>query len=188
VGAARLACRLLAWRVPESVAQQRRQRLQQNAVDHARPVSPLRWQTASWSVYITNAPAALLSLPQAQVLATVCWQIELLFKLWKSHGLLDEWRTDDSGRVLTECFAKLLALLIQHWCMLLTAWPLPTHSLVLAHQLLQKHAFHLAAALPDLALLHHALAVIQAALRTCKRSASRQHPATFQAVVRGVLA
>lgn len=188
IGAHRLPCRLLAWRVPESVAHQRQQRLQATADDHTRPVSPWRWQSAAWSVYITNTPPALLALPQAQVLVKVRWQIELLFKLWKSHGLLDEWRTTDPWRILTECFAKLLALLIQHWCTLLSARDLPTYSLVLAHHLLQKHAFHLAAVLADLPLLLRALSVIQAALSVCKRSASRQRPATFQAVVRGTLA
>ena len=65
---------------------------------------------------------------------------------------------------------------------------MPKRRLVLAHQLLPKHAFILAAALPDLALRHHAFAVIQAALPTCQPSASRQRPATFQAVVRAALA
>src|SRR5204863_3437793 len=116
VGAQRLACRLVAWRVPDPVAEQRRAHLQETADDHRRPISPRRWQTAHWSIYITNAPPDLLSLPQAQVLAKVRWQIELLFKLWKSGGLLNEWRTADPWRILTECFAKLLALLIQHWC------------------------------------------------------------------------
>ena len=100
---------LLAWRVPDSVAGPRCQRLQVIADEPARPVSPLRCQSASGSVYITHAPAALLSLPQAQVLAKVRWQIELLFMRWQSHGWLHEWPTNHPWPVLTECFAKLLA-------------------------------------------------------------------------------
>src|SRR5262249_54426632 len=91
VGAQRLPCRLLAWRVAAPAAQQRQAHLQIAAQDHERPVSLPRWQTAHWSVYISNAPPELLSLLQAQVLVKVRWQIELLFKLWKSDGLLDEW-------------------------------------------------------------------------------------------------
>ncbi len=188
VGAARLPCRLLAWRVPTEVADQRRQQLQANAVDHTRPVSQPRWQTADWSIYITNAPCALLTLAQAQVLGKVRWQIELLFKLWKSDGLLDEWRTADPWRVLTECFAKLLALLIQHWCILLGAWQRPNRSLHQAIQLLRKHAFHLAVAVSHFDRLCQALSVIQRVLPTCQMSSLRKRPHTFQLILRGALA
>lgn len=180
VGAARVPCRLLAWRVPRDVADQRRQHLQANATDHARPVSPRRWLTADWSIYITNVPADRLSLPQAQVLVRLRWQIELLFKLWKSDGLLDAWRTADPWRILTECFAKLLALLIQHWCILLGAWQLPDRSLHQAIQLLRKHAFHMAVAVSNLDHFCHALSIIQRALRTCRMSSLRKRPHTFQ--------
>lgn len=188
IGVQRLPCRLLAWRVPDNVAEQRRTHLQEKASDHARPVSQTRWQSAAWSVYITNAPPDLLALPQAQVLAKVRWQIELLFKLWKSHGLLDEWRSADPWRCLTECFAKLLALLIQHWCYLLALWPRPERSLLQAAQLLRKHAFHLAAALAFSVGLTHTLTVIRDALTACKMTATRLRPHTFQLILRGALA
>jgi hypothetical protein len=185
VGAEHVPCRLVAWRVPPDVTVRRQQQLDQQALDHARPVSPVRAQTAAWSIYITNAPADRLSLAQAQVLARVRWQIELLFKLWKSDGLLDEWRTVKPWRALTECFAKLLALLIQHWCMLLGAWPLPNRSLHQASQLLRKQAFHLASVLRDFDRLCLALTTIQAALATCQMSSLRACPHTFQLLRRG---
>ena len=174
--------------VPPEVADQRRQQLQANAADQTRPVSQPRWQTADWSIYITNASSALLVLAQAQVLVKVRWQIELLFKLWKSDGLLDEWRTTDPWRALTECFAKLLALLIQHWCILLGAWQRPNRSLHQAIQLLRKHAFHLAVALPNRDRLCQALSVIQRALPTCQMSSLLKRPHTFQLILRGALA
>lgn len=188
VGAAHVPCRLLAWRVPPAVANQRRQHLQANAADQTRPVSQRRWHTADWSIYITNVPVDALALAQAQVLVKVRWQIELLFKRWKSDGLLDEWRTADPWRALTECLAKLLALLIQHWCILLGAWQLPNRSLHQAIQLLRKHAFHLAAALSAPDRLGQALASIQQALPTCLMSSLRKRPHTFQLLLRGTLA
>lgn len=187
VGAQRLACRLLAWRVPKQVTDQRRTQLTDTAADHARPVSVARWQTVGWSIYITNAPPDLLSLPQAQVLAKVRWQIELLFKLWKSDGLLDEWRSADPWRCLTECFAKLLALLIQHWCCLLGLWHLPQRSLHQAAQLLRKQALLLATAVAHPSLLPLVLSVICNALLSCKMTPSRQRPHTFQLILRGAL-
>ena len=165
--------------MPDQITQQRRSHSQEVADDHSRRVSPTRWQTAGWSLYITNAPPELLDLPQAQVLAKVRWQIELLFKLWKSDGLLDEWRTADPWRVLTECFAKRLALLIQHWCSLLGLSRLPERSLHLAAQLLRKHALHLATAMAHFDHLILALSVISHALLACKMTASRKRPHPF---------
>jgi len=39
-----------------------------------------------WTVFITNAPAESLSPPEALTLARARWQIETLFKLWKSQA------------------------------------------------------------------------------------------------------
>jgi IS4 transposase len=61
---------------------------------------------AAWNVVITNIPEELLSLDEAFVLTRVRWQIELLFKLWKSHGRVDEWRTTNPERILCEVYSE----------------------------------------------------------------------------------
>ncbi|MEO8957204.1 MAG: transposase, partial [Ktedonobacteraceae bacterium] len=67
---------------------------------------------------VTNVPASLMSLAQACVVMKIRWQIELLFKLWKQEALLDEWSSSKPWRILCEVYAKLLAMVIQHWVML----------------------------------------------------------------------
>ena len=47
--------------------------------------------------------------------------MELLYKLWKQNGLVDEWRTANRWRVLCELYAKLMGLLLQHWLIVLFA-------------------------------------------------------------------
>src|SRR5262249_61845019 len=98
--AQRVPARLLATRVPQDVAAARRRRLRAAAQKKGRQVSAVRLALAAWTVLVTNVPAARLTLGEALVLARVRWQIELLFKLWKSHGRVDEPRSTKPRRHL----------------------------------------------------------------------------------------
>lgn len=120
VGAAQLVkqVRLLVQRVPDEVAKQRQARIREYAVKHSKPINPVALKLAQWTIIVTNVPASLLSLAQAFVVMKIRWQIELLFKLWKQEALLDEWSSGKPWRILCEVYAKLLAMVIQHWVML----------------------------------------------------------------------
>ena len=136
---------------------------------------------AAWTIFLTNAPVELLSLREALVIGRARWQIELLFKLWKSHGHVDESRGTQPWRVLCEVYAKLLAVLISHWVMLTELWTYPNRSLVKAAQLIQKHAFHLASSVWSQRALEDALNVIRDGLRACCRMNTRkEHHNTYQ--------
>ena len=175
--------RLIAHRVPPGLVGQRRQRLREEARRKGRPVSYERLQLVGWTLYITNAPPTLISLTQAPVVGATRWQIEILFKVWKSDGLLDEARTADPWRLLVELYAKLLALLIQHWLLLVSGWHHPDRSLHKAHQVVRKQAFHLASVLPDREALCYALSVIQRAIdAACHMNVRQAHPLTYQLV------
>ena len=56
--------------------------------------------------------------------------MELLYKLWKQDGQVDEWRTENPWRILCEVYAKLIGLLLQQWLIVLFAWQDPQRSLV----------------------------------------------------------
>src|SRR6266487_3889251 len=131
------AARLLAQRVPDHVAKQRQERLRQEAQDHGKTVSARQIALSSWTILITNVPAALLTHEQALALMRARWQIELLFKLWKQHGLLDEWTGTKPWRVLCEVYAKLLAVVVQHWFVLLSCWDDPHRSLTAVTEVLR---------------------------------------------------
>lgn len=140
----RLAARLLVQRVPDVVAAQRRQRVQDEAHDKCRPVSNAAMDLAAWTVVITNAPEDKLGLTEAMVLLKMRWQIELLFKLWKSHGHVDEWRTKKPVRILCEIYAKLLGLVFQQWILVASAWDTAERSLFKAAQIVMAYATDLA--------------------------------------------
>ena len=130
--------RLLVQRVPAEVALQRQQRIRDYACKHSKPVNALALDLAKWTIIVTNVPLALLSLEQAFVVMRVRWQIELLFKLWKEQALIDEWTTSNHWRILCEVYAKLIAMVVQHWVMLLACWDDPHHSLTGVAEILRE--------------------------------------------------
>jgi Transposase DDE domain len=121
--------RLLAERVSDEVARQRQERYREYARTHGKPVNALALELAHWTILVTNVPARMLTAQQAFTLVRVRWQVELLFKLWKQHALVDEWTSTKPWRILCEVYAKLLAMVFQHWVMLLACWDDPHRSL-----------------------------------------------------------
>jgi hypothetical protein len=157
--------RLLAERVPAQVTIQRQERLREDARSHGKPVNPLLWQLAQWTLVLTNAPADLLTFEQALILVRACWQIERLFKLWKQHGLLDDWNASCPWRILCEVYAKLLAMLLQHWLLLLSCWDDPHHSLCSVAEILREQVPTLVHGLTGLLPLARALRLICQSVR-----------------------
>lgn len=140
VGAAKAlsGVRLVAERVPQQVAQQRQERYREYARVHRKPINPRVLHLAHGTLLITTVPAHLLSSEQAFALLRARWQIELLFKLWKQEALLEEWKSARPWHILCEVYAKLLAMLIQHWVMLLCCWDDPHRSLVGVAEVLRE--------------------------------------------------
>lgn len=153
VGAARLRCRLIALRAPEEVVARRRQKARDKAAKKGRQPTARHLATCAWTVFLTSCPEELLTWNEVVVLYRVRWQIELLFKLWKSHNLLDDHRSDDPVRQLVELYARMTAILIQHWLLLTTVWSDPRLSLTKATRLIRDELSQLipiATQLPEL--------------------------------------
>lgn len=178
----KLPCRLLAVRVPDKVAEERRRRLHYDAGRKGQAVSQARLSLADWNLFVTNAPAELLTLDEALVLVRARWQIELLFKLFKSAGgQVDVWRSHKPWRILCEVYAKLLALLVQHWLFLVSCWRFPDRSLVKARQTVARYALALAAAFACTPALRTALeALVRCLSRGCRVNTRKTKPNTCQ--------
>ncbi len=179
--AQRLPCRLLAIRVPPEVAKERHKRVRKAA--SKRKNSRLKPETLAlcdWTILATNLPPETFTLDDILCLQRLRWQIELLFKLWKSDLSLDEWRSQQPHQILSEVYAKLLLALIQHWLLLLGCWQHENRCLVKAAKVLRKHAFHSLAALSDFALLLRTLRLILPTLARCTVQKRKTRPATFQ--------
>lgn len=147
VGAQRLPCRLLALRAPREVAARRRRQAHEKARKKGRQPTARHLATCDWTVYLTSCAEDLLAWQEVVVLYRLRWQIELLFKLWKSHGHVAAHRSTEPVRQLVELYARLIALLLQHWLVLTTCWPDPALSLVKATNLIREQTPQLVAAL-----------------------------------------
>ncbi len=177
----RLPARLLAMRVPQEVADQRRRRLRAEASRRGQAVSARTLALADWTIFITNAPSSRLPLSAVLVVARARWQIELLFKLWKSHGRIDESRSGKPERVICDVYAKLLAMVISHWTWLLSLWDYPDRSLAKAAQTVQKYALQLATGLWSQMRTRETLETIARCLaKGCRMNPRKKHPNTYQ--------
>ncbi len=161
LGAAeKLDCRLLAVRVPKNVANQRRRQLRARLKRKGKTPSKRQLQMADWTVLVTNTDEQLLSLEDSMVLMRLRWQIELLFKLWKQHGHIDQWRSEKPWRILCELYAKLIGMIVQHWLLLTGTWENPARSLVKAAKTIRRHAMQVACAVAS-GELHRLIEVCQ---------------------------
>jgi Transposase DDE domain len=177
----RLHCRLIVKKVPQEVADRRRQQLHKQARRKNQAVSQVRLALADWTILITNVPEEQLTVHEALVLARCRWQIELLFKLWKSYGHLDESRSTQPWRVLTEVYAKLLAMVVQHWLILVSCWSTLNRSLFKAAQTISSHALHLLSHFSNLDQLAQAIKIVhQCLLLGCRINKRKTAPHTYQ--------
>jgi hypothetical protein len=107
-----IACRLLAAPVPVQVAEERRRKAIRAARTHGKTLSDDFLNFLGFSVYVTNVPPTMLSPQQVLTFYRIRWQIELIFKLWKSYCGLEHTPAFRRERVLTEFYAKLLVAVL----------------------------------------------------------------------------
>ncbi len=177
----RLPCRLIAWRLPKEQANRRRQKLRQDRKarkGHEPSAERLTW--CDWTILVTNVPVEMMSPAEAVVLYRARWQVELLFKRWKSQDLVAALRGSTVVRQMVGVWSRLLAALVQHWLLLASAWGDPTKSLVKVCEAVRDFAGRLATDLDrreDLARVLADLAEVVA--KTCRRN-RRSKPGAFE--------
>jgi len=180
----RLPVRLLLWRVPGDQASRRRAKMKENAQNQGRKPSQAALALCDWNVMITNVPTEMLAFEEVYVLYRVRWQIECLFKLWKTHGRLGKSRSGKPERILCEFYVKLLVALVLHWLCLLGLWQKAHRSLVKGCQLLREQAPRLAACVRDPSALVALLAEFSERFHYgCLLNTRKKNPNTSQRIV-----
>lgn len=181
----RLPMRLLLLRVPKEVGDQRREDLLRDAQRRGQTISEETLRLADWTILITDVPPKHLRFEEALVLLRERWQMELLYKLWKQDGQIDEWRTSNPWRVLCELYAKLIGALLQHWLIVLFAWQDPQRSLVKLAQVVRDTSWILMPALACGHRLPATLRLIGRRMRSgCHINKRKKHPNSAQLLER----
>lgn len=177
----RLPSRVIAVHVPQEVANERRRKLRRAAQREGRTPRQATLALAAWAVFVTDLPADQLAVEEALALGRARWQIELLFKLWKTEGALRTSRGHHPDRVHCEILAKLLALLVQHWLVITATWHLPNRSLTKAAQAVRQLALPLVATLHDLDQCARILPLIGRSVQAgCRLNTRKTKPNTCQ--------
>ena len=156
----KLTCRVLAVRLPPDVVEERRRKAKANALRKGRTLSAEKLAWLAWNVYITNVPGTMLTLRQAVLIYTLRWQIELLFKLWKSEAELDRVAGHLRERVLCEIYAKLIGMVVFHYLTAPLRWAERELSPTKALQTLRRHVIEIAKSMGSLPDLQAALATL----------------------------
>ncbi len=177
----RLPCRLIAWRLPKDQANRRRQKLRQETMKKkGREPSALRLAWCDWTILVTNLPADLLTPKEATVLYRARWQVELLFKRWKSQGLVAQLSGSTVVRQMVRVWARLSVAVVQHWLTVGSVWGDPSKSLHKVYEAVRAFAGRLAASLDCQADLERVLADMCATFaKTCRRD-KRSKAGTFE--------
>jgi hypothetical protein len=176
-----LPCRLIAWRLPEEQANRRRHKLRQETLrKYNREPSVERLAWCDWTILVTSVPEDLLTAPEAIVLYRARWQIELLFKRWKSQDLVAVLSGSTEVRQMVRVWARLLAALVQHWLVVASCWGDASRSWGKVSEAIREFVVLLVSALDDLLALERVIITIQQVVKqTCQRS-QHSKPGTFE--------
>ena len=178
--AGRLPVRVIMLRVPKDVADERRARIRESAQAQGRIPDEEVLFLADWTIVLTNVPRRRLCSEQVLVILRLRWQIERLFRLWKEHGFIDQWRSKKPWRILSEVYAKLAAMVIQQWLIQLGCWQDPHRSLFKAAQVVRREANRLMVALYKGGLEEELRDILRCMRSGCRLNTRKQAPNTSQ--------
>ena len=108
----RLPCRLIAYRLPQNVVNEKKQKAKKSATKKGRTLKKEDLCWLEFNYYITNVPQEIWS---ADVIGTVYrlrWQIELIFKNWKSLLQIHVLKGTRPERIRCLVFGRLISIII----------------------------------------------------------------------------
>lgn len=170
----RLDGRLVALACPPDVAARRLAKLHKDGKHRGRPVSARQRELCHWTVLWCNIPDDWLSARQLWLVYRLRWQVELLFKRFKSEGGLAQSKSGKRYRVEAEWYVKLLGQVVRNWMQLLYGGPLCDVNPVQLGRVISDGLQSIIAALRGGQGLLEALAELGRELRKVRRRTARR--------------
>lgn len=106
--------RLIAVRLPEAVVNERRRIAKKNAKKKGYTPSQAHLELLAWNLFITNVPHTVWHTTTVYKAYPLRWQIELIFKSWKSYLHLASIHTKKEDTTLCYLYGRMLLILLNY--------------------------------------------------------------------------
>jgi hypothetical protein len=108
----RIPARLIAVRMPEAIVNERRRQAHAAAKKQGYTPSQAHLALLAWNLFITNVPATVWPPKTVAVAYTLRWQVELVFRAWKSGLQVATLTTPTKYSTLCYLYGRLLLILL----------------------------------------------------------------------------
>lgn len=108
----RVEVRLVCFRVSEEIANRRRSKMIKEAKKKGRTPSFQSLELTSWSIMVTNVPEEWIPSQMLWNVYALRWQIELIFKQFKSVLMIHNSNTQNVHRLKCEIYGKLIMAIL----------------------------------------------------------------------------
>jgi hypothetical protein len=110
----RVAARLIASRVPEASVNERRRKARKNAKKKGYTPSHAPLTLLAWNLFITNVPSTIWPTETVLKVSPLRWQIERIFKSWKSYLHLASLTTTKEDTTLCYLYGRMLLIVLNY--------------------------------------------------------------------------
>jgi hypothetical protein len=110
----RVPSRLIASRVPEDIVNERRRIAKKNAKKKGYTPSKAHLELLSWNLFLTNVPGTVWTPATVIKAYPIRWQVELIFKSWKSYCHLAAINAKKHDTVLCYLYGRMLLVLLTY--------------------------------------------------------------------------
>ena len=110
----RVACRLVAYRIPQSIVNERRRLAKKKAKKKGYTPSKTHLALLAWNLFITNVPHTIWQTATIRKVYPIRWQVELIFKSWKSYLHLASIKTKKVNPTLCYLYGRMLLVLLNY--------------------------------------------------------------------------
>jgi len=110
----RVASRLIAYRLPEPIVNARRRMAKKKAKKKGYIPSKAHLELLAWNLFITNVPQTIWKCETIGKVYPIRWQIEIIFKSWKSYLHLASIKTKKADTTLCYLYGRMLLILVNY--------------------------------------------------------------------------